>query len=248
MTIPTLTGIPIELLLEIAEHLSDSPAALSALCRTNVRFYNDLTLSLYINTAGSTSELTLNAAYYLPKQKLYFFPVSNHYVPPTIFTPLHRCAFMGNTAAVEIFLMIPEDRVNAYSTPYSGALQCSKVELTPIFFAGLSGNVATAAMLLSRGADPSLPARVSNDDAFEFVYGTALDVAARQQNEEMVSLLLRHGATSKSALFSLLFPLAASPTRLQPCVASIAERLIAVGGCGMDEIHHTIQSIRYGWF
>jgi hypothetical protein len=36
MTTPTLTGIPVELLLEIAKHLSDSPAALSALSRTNV--------------------------------------------------------------------------------------------------------------------------------------------------------------------------------------------------------------------
>jgi hypothetical protein len=45
MTTPTLTGIPIELRLEIAEHLKDSPAALSALCRTKAHFYNTLTQS-----------------------------------------------------------------------------------------------------------------------------------------------------------------------------------------------------------
>jgi hypothetical protein len=37
MITPTLAGIPIELLLEFARHLADSPAVLSALCRINVR-------------------------------------------------------------------------------------------------------------------------------------------------------------------------------------------------------------------
>jgi hypothetical protein len=57
MTTPTLTGIPIELLLEIAEHLKDSPAELSALCRTKAHFYATLTQSrrsrmktIYIST------------------------------------------------------------------------------------------------------------------------------------------------------------------------------------------------------
>jgi hypothetical protein len=229
MASPTLTGIPIELLLDIADHLSDSPTALSALCRTNVRFYNNLTASLYNCAASITSELKITPDHYLPKHAVLFRLA-------TTVVPLHRCAFMGNTSAVEKFLMIPGDRVNTYSTPHSGFGLSRKVELTPLFLAALSGSTATVAVLLCRGANPNLPARVDGTIPRCYIYGTALDVAARQQNEEMIFLLLRHNATSKSALSSLFYPLAKSPTQLQPFVASIAERLIAVGGSEVGDI------------
>jgi ankyrin repeat protein len=220
MTTPSLTDIPVELLLEIAEHLSDSPAALSALCRTGVRFYNDLTPLLYSCTAGITSELKMTT-----RIKIYTY--REYCVPPTLVTPLHRCASMGNTSAVERFLMVSGDHVNTYSKPVN---RWNTLQLTPIFFAALSDNVATVAMLLSHGADPNLPPLVDGADAGSGDYGKPLDIAARWQNEEMISLLLRHGATSESALWSLLYPLAASPMRHPSVLASIAERLIAIGG------------------
>jgi hypothetical protein len=129
MTTPTLTGIPVELLLEIAKHLSDSPAALSALSGTNVHFYNDLSLSLYTCTAGITSELKIWPAYYTPKEK----PIPHIDIHPTTVTPLHRCAFMGNTSAVEEFLKISRDHLNTYSTPHSAADSWKEVAVTPTF-------------------------------------------------------------------------------------------------------------------
>ena len=91
-------------------------------------------------------------------------------------TPLYIASSKGLTAAVQRLLKC------------GAKLDVSKDKKSPLIVACECDHMAVVELLLTEGADPNMPQQIPDQDSF------ALHVAAAGQKEELVTLLLNHGA------------------------------------------------------